>query len=144
MQSSVTTACRRSRIATNFRTSPRCSRRSSDGARQPHSAHPTALSRTTCTTGTSSPRARSSWRTSGEYSTPCGATLAGLLTAAHRHFMHDPEVYKDPMEFNPDRLVAQPGKPAEPDPFNFAFGYGRRGVSHAHHGRDRRLLHPCV
>ncbi|KAH8986095.1 cytochrome P450 [Lactarius akahatsu] len=42
------------------------------------------------------------------------------------HFMHDPEVYKDPMVFNPDRLVAQPGEPAEPDPFNFAFGYGRR------------------
>ncbi|KAH9986094.1 cytochrome P450 [Russula compacta] len=42
------------------------------------------------------------------------------------HFMHDPEVYKDPMTFNPDRLVAQPGKPAEPDPFEVAFGYGRR------------------
>jgi cytochrome P450 len=44
----------------------------------------------------------------------------------NRHFMHDPEVYKDPMTFNPDRLIAQPGKPAEPDPFDFAFGYGRR------------------
>lgn len=40
--------------------------------------------------------------------------------------MHDPDVYKDPMVFNPDRLIAQPGKAAEPDPFNFAFGYGRR------------------
>jgi hypothetical protein len=40
--------------------------------------------------------------------------------------MHDPEVYKDPMTFNPDRLIAKPGKPAEPDPFDFAFGYGRR------------------
>ncbi|KAH8976375.1 hypothetical protein EDB86DRAFT_2823904, partial [Lactarius hatsudake] len=28
------------------------------------------------------------------------------------------------IDFNPDRLVAQPGKPAKPDPFNFAFGYG--------------------
>ncbi|KAI9453719.1 cytochrome P450 [Lactarius psammicola] len=42
------------------------------------------------------------------------------------HFMHDPEVYKDPMVFNPDRLIAKPGKPAEPDPFDIAFGYGRR------------------
>ncbi|KAI0291850.1 cytochrome P450 [Russula brevipes] len=42
------------------------------------------------------------------------------------HFLHDPEVYKNPMTFNPDRLIAQPGKPAEPDPFDVAFGYGRR------------------
>ncbi|KAH9056253.1 cytochrome P450 [Lactarius vividus] len=49
-----------------------------------------------------------------------------IIMANIWHFMHDPEVYKDPMVFNPDRLVAQPGKPAEPDPFNFAFGYGRR------------------
>jgi len=40
--------------------------------------------------------------------------------------MHDPEVYKDPMTFTPDRLIAQPGKPAETDPFDYAFGYGRR------------------
>jgi len=49
-----------------------------------------------------------------------------LFTTARRHFMHDPEVYKDPMVFNPDCLVAQPGKPAETDPFDVAFGYGRR------------------
>ncbi|KAI9453720.1 cytochrome P450 [Lactarius psammicola] len=49
-----------------------------------------------------------------------------IIMANIWHFMHDPEVYKDPMVFNPDRLVAQPGKPAEPDPFTFAFGYGRR------------------
>jgi hypothetical protein len=30
------------------------------------------------------------------------------------------------MTFNPDRLIDQPGKPAEPDPFEVAFGYGRR------------------
>ncbi|KAH9990147.1 cytochrome P450 [Russula vinacea] len=49
-----------------------------------------------------------------------------IIMANIWHFMHDPEVYKDPMTFNPDRLIAQPGKPAEPDPFDFAFGYGRR------------------
>ena len=32
--------------------------------------------------------------------------------------MHDPDVYKDPMSFNPDRLIAQPDKSAEPDPFD--------------------------
>ncbi|KAI9509781.1 cytochrome P450 [Russula earlei] len=41
-------------------------------------------------------------------------------------FMHDPEVYKNPMEFDPERLIAKPGKPAELDPFGYAFGYGRR------------------
>jgi len=54
----------------------------------------------------------------------CNAS--GSLTTAHRHFLHDPEIYKDPMVFNPDRLIAKPGKPAEPDPYTFAFGFGRR------------------
>ncbi|KAH9162719.1 cytochrome P450 [Lactarius sanguifluus] len=49
-----------------------------------------------------------------------------IIMANIWHFMHDPEVYKDPMVFNPDRLVGKPGQPAEPDPFTFAFGYGRR------------------
>ncbi|KAI0260107.1 cytochrome P450 [Gloeopeniophorella convolvens] len=49
-----------------------------------------------------------------------------IIMANIWHFMHDPEVYKDPTTFNPDRLIAQPGKAAEPDPFDFAFGYGRR------------------
>ena len=48
------------------------------------------------------------------------------FSRANRHFLHDPEVYKDPMTFNPDRLIPQPGKPAETDPFDYAFGYGRR------------------
>jgi hypothetical protein len=39
--------------------------------------------------------------------------------------MHDPEVYKDSMTFNPDCLIA---KHAETDPFDFAFGEYR----HAH------------
>jgi hypothetical protein len=30
------------------------------------------------------------------------------------------------MMFNPDRLIVQPGKPAEADPFDVVFGYGRR------------------
>jgi cytochrome P450 len=43
--------------------------------------------------------------------------------------LHDPATYKDPMTFNPDRLIAKPGKPAETDPFEVAFGYGRRWVA---------------
>ena len=46
-----------------------------------------------------------------------------------RHFLHDPEVYPDPNRFNPDRLISSPGKPAQRDPFEVSFGYGRRSVS---------------
>lgn len=41
--------------------------------------------------------------------------------------MHDPEVYADPDKFNPERFIRD-GKldPSIRDPFNFAFGFGRR------------------
>ncbi|KAK2011616.1 cytochrome P450 [Colletotrichum eremochloae] len=38
-------------------------------------------------------------------------------------FLHDPNVYKDPSSFNPDRFL-EPRN--EPDPGEHAFGYGRR------------------
>ncbi len=43
----------------------------------------------------------------------------------NRHFLHDPQAYKDSITFSPDRLIAKPSKPAETDPFDVAFGYGR-------------------
>ncbi|TRX88391.1 hypothetical protein FHL15_010704 [Xylaria flabelliformis] len=39
------------------------------------------------------------------------------------HFTHDPDTYKDPMEFRPERFL---GKDPEPDPLKFVFGFGRR------------------
>lgn len=54
--------------------------------------------------------------------------------------MHNPEVYPDPFEFNPDRYILGktsdgirvwsdplgPDQMVNPDPRKFAFGYGRR------------------
>ncbi|KAI0046723.1 cytochrome P450 [Auriscalpium vulgare] len=56
------------------------------------------------------------------YHIPKGA----IILANIWHFLHDPEVYPDPMTFNPDRLIASPGKPAQMDPYDVCFGYGRR------------------
>ncbi|KAF9463769.1 cytochrome P450 [Collybia nuda] len=42
------------------------------------------------------------------------------------NMLHDPEVYPDPFTFDPDRHIATEGKPAQRDPRNVCFGYGRR------------------
>ncbi|KAL6787324.1 cytochrome P450 [Trichoderma sp. SZMC 28012] len=53
------------------------------------------------------------------YFIPKGA----MLLANIWFFLHDPDVYKDPMMFNPERFVS----PAcEPDPQLYVFGFGRR------------------
>ncbi|TFK49674.1 cytochrome P450 [Heliocybe sulcata] len=41
-------------------------------------------------------------------------------------FLHDPEMYADPEQFNPDRFLPQNGEGAEPDPRSYCFGFGRR------------------
>ena len=43
-----------------------------------------------------------------------------------RYMLHDPSVYADPMEFNPDRFLPREGKEPEPDPRDVCFGFGRR------------------
>ncbi|KAJ7753359.1 cytochrome P450 [Mycena maculata] len=45
--------------------------------------------------------------------------------------LHDETVYKNPMEFNPDRFV---GTDAERDPRDFCFGFGRRSCPGLHMG----------
>ncbi|KAF9889649.1 hypothetical protein FE257_007157 [Aspergillus nanangensis] len=57
-------------------------------------------------------------------------TCAGYLVPADAlilpnvwGFLHDPEVYHDPMTFKPERFM---GNAPESDPRKFAFGFGRR------------------
>ncbi|KAI1373868.1 putative cytochrome P450 oxidoreductase OrdA-like protein [Hypoxylon crocopeplum] len=49
-----------------------------------------------------------------------------MLFANVWHFTHDPDVYLDPMTFNPERFLATDGYAPEPDPHTFVFGFGRR------------------
>jgi len=49
-----------------------------------------------------------------------------MLFANIWHFTHDPEVHPDPLEFKPERFLAEGGHEPEPDPHKFVFGFGRR------------------
>ena len=49
----------------------------------------------------------------------------------------DENTYSQPHEFNPERFLDRPGKPAEPH-FTVAFGFGRR--SEAVHSRCMYVL----
>lgn len=45
-----------------------------------------------------------------------------------RQMLHDPAVYARPDEFDPTRFMATKDKPADPDPRETCFGFGRRWV----------------
>ncbi|KAG6860208.1 hypothetical protein C0995_014265, partial [Termitomyces sp. Mi166 len=42
------------------------------------------------------------------------------------NMLHDPEVYPEPFEFQPERHIATQEKPAQQNPRDVCFGYGRR------------------
>ncbi|KAJ6502263.1 cytochrome P450 [Mycena sanguinolenta] len=42
------------------------------------------------------------------------------------NMVHDPEIYTDPLVFNPSRFIASDGHTPEPDPRDVVFGFGRR------------------
>ncbi|WYZ42267.1 hypothetical protein EsH8_V_001162 [Colletotrichum jinshuiense] len=41
-------------------------------------------------------------------------------------FMNNPEVYKEPSQFQPERFLEVEGREPEPDPRRYVFGFGRR------------------
>lgn len=52
-------------------------------------------------------------------------------TLMHRAVMHDPELYPDPFTFSPDRFTAS-NTSRQPDPRQFAFGFGKRACPGIH------------
>ncbi|KXG47264.1 Cytochrome P450, E-class, group I [Penicillium griseofulvum] len=57
------------------------------------------------------------------YRIPKGAVLIANIWS----FTHDPEIYNEPMSFNPDRFLQhENGIAPECDPQKFVFGFGRR------------------
>lgn len=52
--------------------------------------------------------------------------LFTLFTVNDRQMLHDPDVYPDPMRFDPTRHIATEGKEAQRDPRHACFGFGRR------------------
>lgn len=43
-----------------------------------------------------------------------------------RHFLHDPDIYHDPMAFKPERFLKTADNEPERDPRTILFGFGRR------------------
>ncbi|KAF4616877.1 hypothetical protein D9613_008925 [Agrocybe pediades] len=78
------------------------------------------------------------------YSIPKGATVIGNVWA----LMHDSEVYPDPYTFNPERFIqtlerdnSSTGKYLpQPDPRQFAFGFGKRVCPGSHFAESTILL----
>ncbi|KAG6846942.1 hypothetical protein H0H93_010982 [Arthromyces matolae] len=49
-----------------------------------------------------------------------------IILANLWNMLHDPEVYPEPFEFQPERHIATPEKPAQQNPRTVCFGFGRR------------------
>ncbi|KAJ7162570.1 cytochrome P450 [Mycena crocata] len=73
------------------------------------------------------------------YFIPKGALV---LTNIHR-LTHDARTYASPMTFNPDRFIATDNRPAETDPRNFCWGFGRR-ICPGMHLADASLFISCA
>ncbi|KAA1472820.1 cytochrome P450 [Dentipellis sp. KUC8613] len=69
------------------------------------------------------------------YFIPEGATITPNIWA----ITHDPEIYPNPDQFQPDRFLGDNAS-AQPDPRKFAFGFGRRVCPGAHFAETSLLL----
>ncbi|KIY71792.1 OrdA protein [Cylindrobasidium torrendii FP15055 ss-10] len=49
-----------------------------------------------------------------------------IIVANLWQMLHNPEVYPDPLVFDPTRFIASPGKEVQRDPRHACFGFGRR------------------
>ncbi|KAF8898320.1 cytochrome P450 [Mucidula mucida] len=49
-----------------------------------------------------------------------------IIVANLWQILHDPDVYPNPLEFDPTRHIASPGKEVQRDPRHACFGFGRR------------------
>ncbi|KAF8974327.1 cytochrome P450 [Flammula alnicola] len=56
---------------------------------------------------------------------------------------HDPRVYSNPFEFNPERFLPSKGRTPEPDPREVCFGFGRR-ICPGHHLADASVFISCA
>jgi len=61
---------------------------------------------------------------------PCSRCIMlnwrSIGTSSHRKMAHDPDVYREPMEFNPARFIKTENHQPEQDPRELCFGFGRR------------------
>lgn len=57
---------------------------------------------------------------------------------------HNPEVYANPMVFDPSRFIASNHSTAEPDPGDFVFGFGRRCACFHLYGNFELLVLPYL
>ncbi|KAG6831860.1 hypothetical protein H0H92_006977 [Tricholoma furcatifolium] len=57
--------------------------------------------------------------------------------------LHDPEVYVNPHFFNPERFIASKSRPAETDPKEICFGFGRR-ICPGRHLADASVFMTCA
>ncbi|KAF7371336.1 Cytochrome P450 [Mycena sanguinolenta] len=62
----------------------------------------------------------------GEGATPVLIPKDSLVIANIWKMTHDPEIYANPMVFDPTRFLEMNGKAAELDPTRISFGFGRR------------------
>ncbi|KAJ7268013.1 cytochrome P450 [Mycena rebaudengoi] len=49
-----------------------------------------------------------------------------IIIANLWNMLHDPKTYPDPFAFDPSRHISTPGKPAQREPREICFGFGRR------------------